>query len=165
MVVPLVKMIFKYKLPRLVWVPLYAMQIVVMQYIAITTCSVNQLGFASAMVVMCEMVRMGMKMHAYLRNKLLFCNTDYDKFRQYVPPYALKLGITEKNLVDPKITMGDLGTEIKRFMFFFFCPTLIYRDNYIKSPNRNYRKMFEHFFNFLLCIYFGFVLFKTFCKP
>lgn len=25
--------------------------------------------------------------------------------------------------------------------------------------------MIQHFFNFFLCIYFGFVLFKTFCKP
>jgi sterol O-acyltransferase len=117
------------------------------------------------MIVMCEMIRMGMKMHAYLRNKLLFCSQDFSKYRYFIPTFAGKLGITEKDLVDPKIDLKDSLTEVLRYMFFFFCPTLIYRDNYIKSPNRNYRKMFEHFFNFVLCIYFGFVLFKTFCKP
>ncbi len=41
LVVPLVRMILLYRLPKLVWLPLYSIQIVLMQYIAITTCSVN----------------------------------------------------------------------------------------------------------------------------
>ena len=29
------------------------------------------------------------------------------------------------------ITIGDYYTELKRFIYYFFCPSLIYRDEYL----------------------------------
>lgn len=81
-------MIIHYKLPKYIWIPIYSAMIVIMQYIACSTCSANDMGFASSMIVMCEMIRMGMKMHAYLRNKLLYCTNN--KYRTFIPQYAIK---------------------------------------------------------------------------
>lgn len=43
-------------------------------------------------------------------------------------------------------------------------PTLIYRDTYLKAPHRSKKTIFIELSNFLLSIYYGFILFKSFIK-
>jgi hypothetical protein len=85
------------------------------------------------MIVSCEMARMSMKMHAYFREKISIGTGIHDDFAKFIPNWAKKRGITENDLDLPKITIEDFGTEIKRFVYFHFAPTLIYRDNYVRS--------------------------------
>ena len=39
----------------------------------------------------------------------------------------------ESDLDTPEIDVGDFKVEMKRFIFFFFAPTLVYRDSYIRA--------------------------------
>ncbi len=43
-------------------------------------------------------------------------------------------------------------------------PTLIYRDHYVRAPHRNNITIVIETGNFLMSIYYGFIMFKTFCK-
>ena len=108
------------------------------------------------------MARISMKMHSYLRNKLLYCTEN--EYKGLIPDEFKSKGFDSKSIFQPKFEMSDYWTEIKRFSFFFVAPTLLYRDSYIKTSKRSYRAAAFHFLNFFLCIYFGFILFKTFCK-
>ena len=45
-----------------------------------------------------------------------------------------------------------------------FAPTLIYRDAYVKAPHMSKRFIIIEILNFLLSIYYGFILFVTFMK-
>lgn len=101
-------------------------------------------------------------MHSYLRNKLLYC-TD-NEYKGLIPVEFKAKGIDSNKIFQPKFEISDLWTEIKRFSFFFVAPTLLYRDSYPKASKRSLRLAASHFLNFFLCIYFGFILFKTFCK-
>lgn len=71
----------------------------------------------------------------------------------------------------PETKLGSIYVEFKRFSYFFLAPTLIYRDSYIKynlrngSTKRNYRFLVANLINFLLTIYFAFLLCKTYMFP
>jgi len=49
-----------------------------------------------------------------------------------------------------------------RFMYFFFAPTLIYRDNYEKNSKIKYSVVLREFTSFLGCVFFLFIIYKTF---
>lgn len=85
------------------------------------------------MIVMCEAVRMMMKNYSYARNKMLYVSSN--KSKNFIPESWAKKGITEKNMILPDINMGTLSKEFSRFTYFFFAPTLLYRDHYVKAPH------------------------------
>jgi len=101
-----------------------------------------------------------MKVHSYLRNKLLYGSDIGIPHKTFIPSFAKDM--TVKDLHIPQIKIEKLTKEIRKYMYFFFAPTLVYRDRYIKGPKTNYRMVIAHFTNFLLCIYYGFILFKIF---
>lgn len=121
-----------------------------------------QFGFGSRMIIMCEAVRMIMKNYSYARNKMLYGTNNNRKY--FITNYWLTKGITKENVILPDITIGTLSQEFKRYTYFFFAPTLLYRDHYVKAPHQSRRKIIIEFSNFFLCIYYGFILFRTFCK-
>lgn len=125
----------------------------------------NKLGMASRFVVTCEMARMSMKMHSYLREKLMFGNGPND-YATFIPDNLVKKGMTVENLYIPSITIEDLGTELKRFMFFFLCPTLIYRDSYPRiTPHRRWWNITYNLLNVCGTIFYVYLLLHTICIP
>ena len=88
-----------------------------------------------------------------------------NKYATYLPEDAKKRGFTEKDINIPKITIEGMTTEGSRFLYFMFCPTLVYRDEYPKRARRNINFLLFNGFNIMLCIYYVFILFKTFMKP
>jgi hypothetical protein len=36
--------------------------------------------------------------------------------------------------VRPQITIGSLNEEINKYLYFLFCPTIVYRDTYPRLP-------------------------------
>jgi len=83
-------------------------------------------------------------MHSYFRNKILYCY------------YNRKSNLS--------MDLQSVQVELSRSNYFYFAPTLIYRDSYPLAKTRNLVALMLHFFNFLLCVYFGFILFNIFCK-
>lgn len=95
-----------------------------------------------------------MKSHSYFRTKLLYLKDN--NFKAWVPPRRKTKDSEEKE--EPpkiKITLGDFYTEVKRFSYFFVCPTLIYRDEYTLTPLRSTTSILFNFINFMACIYYG----------
>ena len=83
------------------------------------------------MILMCEHSRLMMKTHSYLRNKLLYGIPANREFAVYLPNMAIKKGLTVEDLNIPEITIEGFDIEIRRFTYFLFVPTLIYRYYYI----------------------------------
>jgi hypothetical protein len=54
------------------WLPLYGSYIVTMAVVAVQFAKSEDLGFASVIIIMAELVRMLMKSHSYFRTKLLY---------------------------------------------------------------------------------------------
>lgn len=105
--------------------------------IALYSCYIWQFPPASAMIVVCEMARMSMKMHAYIREKMLYGRKD-KVYGEFIPEWAKKMGVEMADLDLPTITIESLSVEAKRFGYFFFVPTLVYRDTYVRSRSIRY---------------------------
>ena len=63
------------------------------------------------------------------------------------------------------ITIGDYYTELKRFIYYFFCPSLIYRDEYYRLPKFRPLSLFTYILNFIFSITFFYVFFLYICNP
>lgn len=146
-----------------VWVPVYLGQIS-MGFVIATYFSTNDdLGFSSVIIIMAEMVRMFMKSHSYLRNKLLYCtenkykNMEFRGIRVVNGPAenGKAHGEDKGKLVYINIKDEDIFSEIQKISYFFFCPTLIYRDHYTLTPVRSFKKIIVHTVNFIACTYYG----------
>ena len=66
---------------------------------------------ASATIVGCEMCRMSMKMHGYLREKMLFGLDRYKKYADFIPDWAARNGVKVEDLDKPNITISTIGVE------------------------------------------------------
>lgn len=141
-----------------IWGPIYGLFHLSMLTYSAYNCFYYELEFASSMIVVCECLRMNMKMHSYFRNKLLYAG---DCWKEYTLPSK---GSKPAGHV-PQIKFHSVTREFNKYIFFHLVPTLIYRDNYVKGPPTNYKKAIYHFLNFVTCIYFTYILFKTFCLP
>lgn len=63
-----------------------------------------------------------------------------------------------------KLTV-DLFTEIKRYLYFFFAPTLIYRDEYVRTRRIRWNIVFKNGMTFLFLIFYVWSIFKALCIP
>lgn len=163
-VILLIQMIKTFNLGKRIWIPLYCLYMsffyVYSSYITIK----HELNFGSAMIILCESTRVSLKVHSYFRNKMLY-GMPPNPFAKYLPPEAIQRGLTEKDICIPGITIESISVEIGRYLYFLMCPTLVYRDEYPKRGNRNLNFILFNGFNCFLCIYYLFILFKTFIKP
>lgn len=128
LVVVLVQVIKQYNLSLFIFVPLYGILQLVLITHGVAVCAKNQLPPASAMIVSCEMARLSMKMHAYFREKILNAIMRESSISLFIPEWAQKQGMKVEDLDQPVITVETLPVELSRFLYFFFAPTLIYRD-------------------------------------
>ena len=76
-----------------------------------------------------------MKMHAYFREKVVLGTKRLQDMAKFIPEWAKKKGITEKDLDTPEISIGTFLEEVHRFVYFHFAPTLVYRDTYVRSKS------------------------------
>lgn len=158
-IIPVTKIALKSK--SYIGIPLYCLHIATNMGIATHFASYNELGFASAIVIMAESVRMIMKAHSYFRTKLLYLTDNpyrHFEFRGIkVVNSKLKQHAEEESnhkcfYID--IKDEDIFSEIKKLSYFFMAPTLIYRDSYVLTPLRSTRKIIIHLINFLACTYY-----------
>ncbi|XP_018411699.1 PREDICTED: sterol O-acyltransferase 2 [Nanorana parkeri] len=98
-----------------------------------------QLPPASSFIVIFEQVRLLMKSHSFLRE---------------AAPAVLQK--EEKEVQLPKHSS---------YLYFLFCPTLIYRDSYPRTPYIRWKYVFKYFLQFLGCIFFVYYVVVTLCTP
>ncbi|XP_040196566.1 sterol O-acyltransferase 2-like [Rana temporaria] len=98
-----------------------------------------QLPPASSFIVILEQVRLLMKSHSFLREAA-----------------SAILQKENKEVHLPKLSS---------YLYFLFCPTLIYRDSYPRTPYIRWKYVIKNFSQFLGCLFFGYYVFVTLCIP
>lgn len=163
---PIVQLVSRTELSAKVWGVPYLMYQGVM-WVAPTWLTVHaELPPASGFIVMCETARLSMKVHAYVREKVLHGVPRYEKYRKFIPDWARARGVTEETLNLPHITIEGMGIEMGRYMYFLFAPTLVYRDSYPRVGTYvRWSRVIYHLLNTLGAILYTFVIFRTLCTP
>lgn len=165
LIVPFVQVVHARQITYYTWLPIYCVMVLVMLVVPSWFCLHMQLPMASGLIVTCEMTRMWLKMHSYLREKLLFANGD-NEYRNFIPEFLTKKGVTLQSLNIPELKIEDLATEYYKFTYFFFAPTLIFRDHYPRTnfSDRNSR-IISSLLNVLGTIFYTFIIFQRHCFP
>ncbi len=149
-----------------VWIPLYIIHQSLLLVLGMHVSQTKKLGFASVMIIMAEATRMLMKSHSYFRTKMLYLtDNQYKDFdiKGYsatnIKHISDKIDNKKIDSQRPKSTYieidnNDIFTEVKNLSYFFFVPTIIYRDRYTLTPIRSMGSIIAHALNFLACIYY-----------
>ena len=161
----LIQGVNKYKYTRSTWLSLYIFIQTVHYVVPCCFCLYMSLPIASSLIIQVEMCRISMKIHSYFREKMLF-GMGYGEYSTFIPENLKKRGVTIKDLSLPEMNVMDIWTEIKRFTFFFFSPTLIYRDSYPRlGAKRRWDMILLNFSNFAGAILYTYMIFKSFAIP
>ncbi|KAM9319888.1 sterol O-acyltransferase 2 [Gastrophryne carolinensis] len=94
---------------------------------------------ASSFIVLLEQVRFIMKSYAFLREEI---------------PNVL-----QKEKKDVQLP------QLSSYLYFLFCPTLIYRDSYPRTPYIRWKYVIKNFAQFLGCVFFIYYIMVTLCTP
>ena len=116
---------------------------------------------ASRMIIGCEMARLSLKIHSYFREKMLYGLKNYHS-------YSANFAVLNKNLSNdnlPDIKIESIEEELRKFIFFSFCPSLIYRDKYPRLIKYRFYMILGHLTNFLLCLICLYMLSRYVCSP
>ncbi|XP_034955750.2 sterol O-acyltransferase 2 [Zootoca vivipara] len=100
-----------------------------------------KLGPASRFIVILEQIRFLMKSHAFLRES--------------VPPILCAVSQNGKGR----------PPEFSTYLYFLFCPTLIYRENYPRTPYVRWRYVINNFAKVLGCLFYGYFILERLCIP
>jgi sterol O-acyltransferase len=123
----------------------------------------GKVSFTCGCIIGCEMARFSLKIHSYFREKMLYGLKDFHMDYAAFSPIRSKDGNAKSEILD--INIKDFFTEFRRFNYFIFCPSLIYRDNYPRITNRRYKKILVHLTNFILCILCYYAIVRFVCEP
>ncbi|KAM5180158.1 sterol O-acyltransferase 2 isoform 2-T2 [Mantella aurantiaca] len=99
----------------------------------------NRLPPASGFIITLEQVRFLMKSYSFLRETI---------------PAVLQKEKKEVQL-----------PQLSSYLYFLFCPTLIYRDSYPRTPFIRWKYVFKNFSQFFGCLSFIYYLMVTLCIP
>nr|XP_008101805.2 PREDICTED: sterol O-acyltransferase 2 isoform X1 [Anolis carolinensis] len=113
----------------------------VLAFYPVYTLMSQPFGPASCCIITLEQLRFLMKSYSFLR--------------ETVPP------ILQSRSNDGEMHLPQFST----YLYFLFCPTLIYRENYPRTPCVRWRYVIENFAKFLMCLFYGSMLFKCFTIP
>ncbi|XP_066468908.1 sterol O-acyltransferase 2-like [Tiliqua scincoides] len=113
----------------------------VLGFYPVYTVAYYHLGPASRFIVILEQVRFLMKSHSFLRES--------------VPPilYAMSK--------DGKVHPPEFST----YLYFLFCPTLIYRESYPRTPYVRWRYVIKNFAQILGCVFYINFILERLCIP
>lgn len=96
---------------------------------------------ASAFIVTLEQTRFIMKSYAFLRETV---------------PIVLQHESKEKRVQIPALSS---------YLYYLFCPTMIYRDNYPRTPYIRWQYVVKNFAQFFGCVIFIYYAMDTLCLP
>ncbi|XP_040281724.1 sterol O-acyltransferase 2 [Bufo bufo] len=96
---------------------------------------------ASSLIVIMEQVRFLMKTYSFCRETI---------------PVVLQDESKEKNAKTPSLSS---------YLYFLFCPTLVYRDSYPRTPYIRWKYVAKNFAQFLGGMFFGYFIMVTLCIP
>jgi sterol O-acyltransferase len=141
----------------------------------------RKISIVCGFITGCETTRFSLKVHGYFREKILYGLKEYHiqytnfSFKRN-PTINLNNNIDNNNNISVSdansndklhvnIKIHDIKTEFKKFLYFFFCPSLIYRDEYPRLSYHRKHYILAHLLNFLCCINLYYVLFRYVIFP
>nr|XP_016846590.1 PREDICTED: sterol O-acyltransferase 2-like isoform X2 [Anolis carolinensis] len=80
---------------------------------------------------------------------------------QYSVSSFLGRSLWISSIQDGKMHLPQFST----YLYFLFCPTLIYRENYPRTPRVRWRYVIKNFAKFLMSLFYGSMLFKCCSIP
>ncbi|CAL4077851.1 unnamed protein product, partial [Meganyctiphanes norvegica] len=122
----------------------YILYLIMFMYLPVKSLLLNNLPPASSFIVLCEQVRLFMKTWAFVRSNI-------------------PLVINYKKSDDTKIKR--LTPDFSHFLYFLFAPTLVYRDDYPRNANCNWRNVMTDLSQVVGCLFYTHFLFVRFCIP
>lgn len=114
----------------------------------------NQVPIATASIIMIEQTRMSLKLHAYIRTIIGCIRNDALYLRQIQP----------ERISEQTQLKGD-PFSISRFLYFFFCPVLLYRYEYPRTKVIRFSRVLHHFMESIFCVLYIYTVFLRFCLP
>lgn len=115
------------------------------------------LPVASSLILLCEQVRMVMKAHSFWRETLRMKHTDSAATKSPIAHASNSVANTTLSL--------RFEEQAERFLYFFFVPTLIYRNVYPRTRRIRWRLVGVCAAEVVACTFYIYVLFATFCLP
>ncbi|XP_066952687.1 sterol O-acyltransferase 1 isoform X1 [Macrobrachium rosenbergii] len=123
---------------------IYGIYLVLFMYLPLSSLLYHNLPPASALIILCEQVRMFMKTWAFVRSNI---------------SRAIRY---KKDDDEPtKILCPDFS----HYLYFLFAPTLIYRDEYPRNESIDWRNVINDLGQVIGCLFYTHFLFVRFCVP
>eukprot|EP01121_Diplochlamys_sp_Union-15-3_P009209 TRINITY_DN2497_c0_g1_i2.p1 TRINITY_DN2497_c0_g1~~TRINITY_DN2497_c0_g1_i2.p1 ORF type:complete len:562 (-),score=61.64 TRINITY_DN2497_c0_g1_i2:13-1668(-) len=130
-----------------VWVTMYLLFQFLFLLLPAITCLRLALPPASGFIIMCEQIRMIMKIHSFVR----------------------VISISKRHHVDDKKADADERVKdehpFEHYVYFLFCPTLLYRSSYPRTPRIRWSKVVHHLLETGSCTFYTYVVFDRYCVP
>jgi sterol O-acyltransferase len=143
------------------YIPYYPIFVIYFTYQAFlyfsTFIVVSQSEFClpNKLILATECTRFSLKIHGYFREKMLYGLGEFHlNYVNYFPDCQVE-----------NIVISDLFTEVKKFLYYIFCPSLIYRDQYPRITKTRWYLIFAHLINFIFCCLFYYILMRYICEP
>lgn len=158
-------------LPDLVWLTFYIIYMTVFTILPVKEVCQQDLPPASSIIILAEQIRFMLKVHAFVRE-----NTH--KVLSYKKSKGLKEN-SESSAETDQANEGDMDDanedrdekekqslpEFGQYLYFLFCPTLIYRDQYPMTPCIRWNYVVSNSFQTVACIFYTYYVFARFCVP
>lgn len=105
---------------------------------------------ASSLIILCEHVRLAMKMHSFVceMKSMLIKGV----WVLEAPSVNSKSSNTEENL--------EYFTLVRNYIYFLYCPTLVYRHSYPRSSRIRWDYIFRMLLEFIGCVIFTYIIFS-----
>uniref|UniRef100_A0A915DDK2 O-acyltransferase n=1 Tax=Ditylenchus dipsaci TaxID=166011 RepID=A0A915DDK2_9BILA len=110
-----------------------------------------QLNCACSFIICCENTRLAMKSHAFVRE-------NFSKGKRK------KESLASEHEQKASIDSPD-WPSLEKFIYFMFCPSFIYRDEYPRSATRDWRIVLKYAMYCLVCIYITSLAFTLLVYP
>ncbi|KJH45653.1 MBOAT family protein [Dictyocaulus viviparus] len=114
----------------------YVLYLIAFFYFPLKFLFFRQLNCACSFIITCETTRIAMKLHSFIRENV-----------------KRAISIKTNNEVVQSKTPPQWPT-VEQYLYFMFCPSFIYRDEYPRSNSRCFKKAAIHFFHCFILIEF-----------
>jgi sterol O-acyltransferase len=114
-----------------------------------------QFSMTLAIGFMVEQTRMSMKMHSYLREKVLWAR--FKEEFSVRPRSSTRIGLLDLSLPDSDYLFEELG----KFAFFLFVPTLLFREKYPRTSKIRWMYVIRHLIECAATVYFAFLVYRA----
>lgn len=134
------------RLIDLVYILGYISYISVFLVLPVTVLSHYHMPPGSSLIIICEQVRMIMKIHSFLRE-------------------AVPRVLVFHREANANASIQDVLPGFSQYLYFLFCPTLLYRDHYPRTEHTRWRYVFSNMMQVAGCLLYVYYIFVRFCVP